>query len=194
MNVMTRGAILLAGMFTLTPPLAARQEPPQLRFEVESIRQSASQGPSFLSVTGDRFTATNFPLRVLIRNAYRLQPSQLLGAPAWLDDRYDIVAKSPVRITGDAQREMLRMLLADRFRLVVHTETHELPIYALLLNAQDGRLGPRLTPFQTDCAGVRAGRVPPPPASTPQRPVCDWTGGTGYFVAGGITMSAFAEA
>src|SRR5687767_10302694 len=108
MNVMTRGAILLAGMFTLTPPLAARQEPPQLRFDVESIRPSTSQGPSFLSVTGDRFTATNFPLRVLIRNAYRLQPSQLLGAPAWLDDRYDIVAKSPVRVTGDAQREMLR--------------------------------------------------------------------------------------
>lgn len=111
-----------------------------------------------------------------------------------LDLRRAIAAKSPVRITSDSQREMLRALLAERFGLVAHTETHELPIYALALNRSDGRLGPRLAPFKTDCAAVRAGRIPSPPPSSPQRPVCNWTGGTGYFAAGRITMSTFAEA
>ena len=184
--------LLAAGLVTSTSADGPQLQ--QSRFEVESIKRNTSIGPSFLSVAGDRFTATNFPLRILIRNAYRLQPPQLIGGPDWLDDRYDILAKSPVPITSDGQREMLRALLAERFRLVVHAEKRESPIYALVLNRADGRLGPRLTRVQVDCAAVRAGRLPAPTPSQPQRPVCDWTGGTGYFLSGGVTMSVFADA
>src|SRR5262245_23642812 len=88
------------------------------RFEVASIKRNNSNGPGFMTVSGDRFTATNFPLRIFIRNAFRLQPAQLIGGPDWLDDEhYDIVAKSPVRLTSDTLRQMEQALLVDRFEL-----------------------------------------------------------------------------
>jgi uncharacterized protein (TIGR03435 family) len=39
---------------------------------------------------------------------------------------------------------MFRRLLADRFKLTVHTETRELPIYVLVMARSDRRPGPRL--------------------------------------------------
>src|SRR6476469_9351317 len=82
-----------------------------LRFEAVSIKRNISNGPSFMTVSGDRFTATNFPLRLFVRNAFRLQPAQLIGGPDWLDDEhYDIVAKSRERLSGEAVREMEQTL------------------------------------------------------------------------------------
>ena len=46
---------------------------------------------------------------------------------------------------------MLRGLLAERFKLVVHNETKEQPIYALVLARTDGRLGPQMKPSTLDC-------------------------------------------
>jgi uncharacterized protein (TIGR03435 family) len=71
---------------------------------------------------------------------------QIQGGPSWAArDRYDVTAK--VVSEGDADPSALsdseraewtrrlrlrtRALLADRFRLVVHNETRELPIYTL---------------------------------------------------------------
>ena len=51
---------------------------------------------------------------------------------------------------------MLRTLLADRFKLVMHKETKELPIFELVLARQDGKLGPQLRPAAVDCAARAA--------------------------------------
>ena len=56
---------------------------------------------------------------------------------------------------------MLRGLLADRFKLVVHNETRELPIYALVKARSDGRLGPQINPAAVDCAAARGRGAPP---------------------------------
>ena len=40
--------------------------------------------------------------------------------------------------------QLLRSLLADRFKLKAHTESRELPLYDLVLARSDGRLGPDL--------------------------------------------------
>jgi uncharacterized protein (TIGR03435 family) len=79
------------------------------------------------------------PLRQLIQMAYH-QPFQLEGGPSWINaDRFDIVAKTEnvpapqtPGVPGPIQL-MMRTLLADRFRLVVHREIKEQPIYALVM-------------------------------------------------------------
>jgi uncharacterized protein (TIGR03435 family) len=77
------------------------------------------------------------------------------GGPAWLKaDRYEIVAKAE----GDASPDMmngpmLQALLEDRFKLKVHRDTREIPVYALTV----AKGGAKLRPFQegscTHCGG-----------------------------------------
>jgi uncharacterized protein (TIGR03435 family) len=55
---------------------------------------------------------------------------------------------------------MLRALLADRFQLIVHTETREAPMYALVFARDDGRLGPGLRKASVDCEAVQAPGTP----------------------------------
>jgi uncharacterized protein (TIGR03435 family) len=54
------------------------------------------------------------------------------GPDALSTDRYDVIAK----VSPDASKEqrmlMLQALLAERFKLVVHRESKELPIYKLV--------------------------------------------------------------
>jgi len=59
---------------------------------------------------------------------------------------------------------MVRALLEDRFKLVVHEETRELPVYDLvILRGDRGELGPQLHP--TACYREQQA---PPPGSTGQ--------------------------
>ena len=51
---------------------------------------------------------------------------------------------------------MLQNLLADRFQLILHRETKDMAIYALVLARADGKLGPQLKPAATDCAAMMA--------------------------------------
>jgi uncharacterized protein (TIGR03435 family) len=106
-------------------------------------------------------TATNVPLRLLIRTSYQLQDFQLVGAPDWIaSERFDILAKAegdvpptPPRGQPGPMQLMLRTLLAERFKLVVQHETRELPIYALVL----ARIHPDVLTTYSDCeshAGV----------------------------------------
>jgi uncharacterized protein (TIGR03435 family) len=181
---------LVCGGLALTS-LSARgraQNAAPARFEVESIRRNVSDGPSFLATKGDRFSATNFPLRLLILNAFQVQPNQLIGSPGWLEEHYDIIAKSPETLTPVRQREMIRALLTDRFMLVTHTETRELPIYTLVVARPDGRLGPRMSVSKNDCAGEGRPIVPPP-----RPPVCNWLGSPGSMTSGGIRIGTLVE-
>jgi uncharacterized protein (TIGR03435 family) len=52
---------------------------------------------------------------------------------------------------------MLRTLLEDRFKLAMHSEVREMPIYVLVLAKTGGRLGPRLV--RSDRLRQGAGRT-----------------------------------
>jgi uncharacterized protein (TIGR03435 family) len=92
---------------------------------------------------------------MLIMAAFGLQQEAQLagGPPQLLAAKYDITAKAPVAIIPRKDLpQLLRTLLADRFKLKTHTETRELPIYDLVLARSDGRLGPDLRPSKSECS------------------------------------------
>ena len=182
-------AVCGALVLTLGAARAHAQASAPARFEAAAIKQNVGDGPAFLATKGDRFSATNFPLRLLIQNAFRLMPNQLIGGPGWLDDHYDIIAKSPEPLTPERQREMIRSLLADRFTLVTHGETRELPIYTLVLARADGKLGPRMSVSKNECAGREGRPLAPPPGP----PVCNWFGRPGSMIASGIRIQTLVE-
>src|SRR5688572_22475662 len=142
-------------------------------FEVASVKpnKSGDQRVMIQLPPSGRFTATNIPLRLLLRQAFDVQGFQIVGGPNWLDsDRFDIVAKTPDGMTApDQMRPMLRALLADRFKLVAHNETREMPIYSLALARTDAKLGPALSVAKVDCeARCNAARRGGPPPQCPQ--------------------------
>src|SRR5688572_33264047 len=154
------------GMFFVGRAFLVAQSPTTgPTFEVASVKPTKPSVPLQFVRSPGRFTM-RAPLRVLIQNAYQLlQDAQVVGGPSWwTSDRFDIVAT----VAGNPPPEqiplMLRALLADRFKLVVHTETRELPIYALVLAGRDGKLGERIRPAAFDCLAAR-GKGPPPISS-----------------------------
>ena len=138
-------------------------------FEVASIKKNASGAPASFALRllpGGRVFAQNVPLRDVIRSAYGLEDDQLEGGPSWLkSDRFDLEARGPADVTADTARAMVRTLLTDRLSLVVHTESRQLPIYALVLARSNGTLGPSLRRAGSACAPVTvpSGMPPPPP-------------------------------
>src|SRR5688572_459382 len=131
-------------------------------FEVASVKRNNTGAPggSFVMPPG-RFTATNIPLRVLITNAYQLSFFQVVGGPDWVGtDRFDIAAKAPDDAPPEQTRAMVRTLLRDRFKLAVHMETRDTPIYALVkARADDGLWSDSRTARRSDrCGGTCAWR------------------------------------
>lgn len=87
--------------------------------------------------TGQRLNGAD-TVRGLIMYAYNMKNWQVSGpaqpSPVG-DDFYDVVAKAEgdAAPTKEEFRQMLQSLLADRFKLKVHREMRELPVYALVL-------------------------------------------------------------
>ena len=81
-------------------------------------------------------------LASFISRAYRVRSFQISG-PQWMNTtRFDIFAKLPGGASPDQVLEMLQTLLAERFRLVLHRESKEFPVYMLVV----GKEGPKLAP------------------------------------------------
>jgi uncharacterized protein (TIGR03435 family) len=178
-----RPAILGAGLIIFTSRAAfgqAAAESPT--FEVASVKPAAPQTGMGISVmmrggpgSADpgQITYTNVTLKNVLINAYAVKGYQLSG-PKWLDsERFDIVAKIPKGATKEQFRLMLQNLLAERFKLTLHHETKEFPMYALVV----GKGGPKLKESVDDDA-TASGAAPRdtatgaggPPASAPPPP------------------------
>lgn len=108
-------------------------------FEVASIRPSsaaANEGTSFNVFDGGRVRIANEPVKLLIRVAFQLQNTQIVGGPAWLDtDRFDIEAKTgrPEKVSPAQMSPLMLNLLTERFHLKFHRETKELTVDALVV-------------------------------------------------------------
>src|SRR5262245_42119682 len=148
-----------------------------VRFEVASIRRNL-QGeaeraalPAFATpvpgrsqtLPGGRLRGPNMSVREIIRDAYgyRNRPNgEIVGVlPEWIDkERYDVEARAAHEFPSSTSMGLppvaaavLRALLAELFNLKAHIEVQQRPIYELVMNRADRRLGPNLTPSKGGC-------------------------------------------
>ena len=128
------------------PATAGATPTPTPAFDLADVHASAkTTNPNFTggSLRGDRFIVHNATMVDMLSLAYGFDGDNILSGPSWLDyDRYDISAHAPRDTSPDDVKRMLRALLAERFHLVVHPDTHPVPSYVLRVD----KGGPRLKP------------------------------------------------
>ncbi len=161
----------------------------QPEFEVASIKPAAPQSDGNIRVMmgGDpgRVNYANVTLKNVLARAYDVKSYQITG-PSWLDsERYDIVAKVPDGAPKEQLPAMLQNLLAERFKMKLHRETKDQPVYALVV----GKNGPKLT---------KAAAAPPTRETTghgggPPRRGAMMMFGNGRLEVKGATVAAFAQ-
>ena len=143
-HVMTPWIVLLA-MAVQAAGIAA-QVP---SFEVASVKPvNPPAGPHLVSliINHGRLNIEAAELRQIVGLAYGIQRVRVVGGPGWADsDQFDIAAKAEsADATRDEIRSMLQALLAERFKLVVHRETKEIPAYSLVLAKGGSKLKPAM--------------------------------------------------
>ncbi len=193
---MIRMTIRAAGLIGLASCAAFGQAPAAPAFDVASVKllkmsdiEKAKARDSIESSPGG-LTMRNVSLRLCLQWAYDVKDYQVSG-PLWVEsERYEIMAKAAGPASDREMKPMLQALLADRFKLTLHREKKDLPVYALI----QGKNPPKLQPSdETWPKGLKiVGRaVTLPHLSMPQladmltrqmdRPVVDLTGLTGFF-------------
>jgi uncharacterized protein (TIGR03435 family) len=194
---MIRGILLSL----LLPIVAFAQSGPT--FEVASIRPSSEQVTQVsagLRIAGSQVRVTSMSLKDYIGMAYSVRPQQIAG-PDWLgQERFDLAATIPAGGSAAQLSAMLRALLAERFKMTMHRETKEIPVYALSVSKSGFRLQPSTAPAATP---ETVGEKPPAVNVT----ASGSGGGVGVDLGGGssftlgnnrlevkkMTMMSFAE-
>jgi uncharacterized protein (TIGR03435 family) len=113
-------------------------------FEVASVKRSPPPTGNGINSTmrldPGRLTCSNVSLKKLIYESYAVKEYQV-SAPDWLGTEiYDIAATVPPGATRDDVQLMIQNLLAERFRLALHRDTREMPVYALVVGKSGSKL------------------------------------------------------
>lgn len=136
---------------------------PEFKYEVALIKPNKSTTVRFRDRNlPNGFIRSGVTVMDLFQQAYRSGPplrrDQILGPPSWFySERYFIDAKMDDSIADEVQKLapdqrqlalqiMLQRLLADRFKLNVHREARQFPIYTLVVS----KGGPKLKAAKAD--------------------------------------------
>jgi uncharacterized protein (TIGR03435 family) len=150
-------ALLLVASSILAPGMSSglAQQSAEPRFEVSSVKRNMSgDAGGGMRLVGARFEATNVPAWMLVMDAYGLRSYELAAErPAWVDQElFDVRATAGRVASRNEFRQMVRAMLAERFKLAVHREPREVRGYSLVVANRGGKLGPGLgAPCQADC-------------------------------------------
>ena len=150
--------------------LAAHAQAPA--FDVVSVKRAVpgTPGSRVRFLPGGRFVGENVAIQFVIQQAYDVRDFQIIAAPQWraiiadgFESRYQIEGRGPESATEPQLKEMVKTLLADRFKLRLHTETRNLPVYALV----------------PDSGGVKGARAPDGKGGGIMLMLPGWTRGQG---------------
>jgi bla regulator protein BlaR1 len=160
--------LLSAAIVTIALPLAAAFVEPSSPFTDTSSSSPVVHDPSFATAAITRNTTGEAPsgqanrpggfelravtLGRVIANAWHVRDFQISGAPDWFaTDRFDIIATATGNPPMREKWLMVQTLLADYFKLRVHTESRDRTSYDLVMTRANGRPGPQLHRSPTSC-------------------------------------------
>ncbi len=164
-----------------------------LQFEAASVKlhtiATPSTGRQGIEETPGLVRIEDLSLKSVIGIAYGVKNFQIEG-PGWLDTVHvDVTAKPPTGYQHSQLQVLLRGLLADRFKLVVHHESKEVPAFALVVAKGGPKLHEATKP--RDFFTARPGLIQGARVSTAQlagalarllgNPVADETGLTAMY-------------
>ena len=182
-------ALIVMAVVDGYPQSTTAPQPPAVKgdkvgFDVASVRESKPNvGPNmnFPLGAGDTYgpsggllLTTNLPLIVYIIFAYKIADAYEMHAlqqqlPQWaISTGFDIRARAEnPNPTKDQMRKMMQALLADRFKLITHYETQQVPVFGLVPQ-KPGKIGPKLRRHptgDTSCSTTPPGMVSGPAAT-----------------------------
>jgi len=150
------------GLLNVTPSRAESPLSSVPKFASVSIKPHPAEKQGFMMQKmmmapvrdGGGFTARGVSLHSLLRGAYMVQETQIVGEPDWAkSEKYDIDAKvdpslaEQTRNLGDTQdrlraQQMLQQMLADYFKVSLHQEVQDQPVYELVVGEGGSKLQP----------------------------------------------------
>lgn len=169
-NLFTLIALLTAGLLHASPARAQSQTQavpptaPTMEYDVATIKPNKSDIAPAALTADDGVDMRNIPLGILMGIAFGVSNDRITAGPEWLSDRYDISAKFTPDVADalkklnpldrrTARQNMLKALLTERFKIVFHRDTKELPVF-LLVVAKGGPKLPEGKPADASSDGV----------------------------------------
>ncbi len=144
------GAVLLLGAV-----FGQAAVPPA--FDLADVHSSRHVTNPFMRggvLRGGRYDVRTASMVDLIAAAYGVEAEKVQGGPSWLDvDRFDISAKAPADTPLETVKLMLQSLLADRFKLKVHNDNKQMPVFTLSMGKGKPKLKESEGKAQSGCQG-----------------------------------------
>jgi uncharacterized protein (TIGR03435 family) len=203
---------LLAGitLFALTRGGAFAQDDSAIAFEAATIkafptgapiRMSGCQGGPGSDNPG-RIECEYVTLKMLLMRAYKVKSQEIFGPGLLESEHFNIVAKLPQGATRTQVPMMFRNLLAERFKLTLHHEDREMPVFSLMV--AKGGLKIKLSspaPTDADDPAPAGGKLPIGPDGFPILRRSSFAGGSvilyrdgrARLQAGNTQLSSLAE-
>lgn len=170
------------------PLIRAQSKPPA--FEVATIKLNVTGARSGgVRPRPGRLIISNMTVKGMVAFVYKVRDFQISGGPDWVNSsHYDIEAIAEGNPNQDQFKRMLQTLLQDRFKLVLHHDSKELPIYELTV--AKGGLKLQLLK-EGDCIVYDAAH-PPKPGQRSSDGCDNLSNGRGSFDATSATMAQVA--
>jgi uncharacterized protein (TIGR03435 family) len=170
-------------------------------FEVASIRPSSeqvNQVSAGVRIDGSQVRLVGMSLKDYIGMAYSVKPQQIAG-PDWLgQERFDIAATIPAGGSSEQFPAMMQRLLVERFKMTIHRETREFPVYSLGVARGGATIQPSTAP-SPEATGEKTPAVNVTASGTGGGAAVDLGGGSSFAFGNDrlevkkMTMESFAE-
>jgi hypothetical protein len=131
----TKWRLVALGVLAALAGTAFGQSEPKPSFEIADVHASAPSSTPYLRGPwwqGVRYELKTASMVELIAFAYGVDEDKVYGGPSWVEfDRFDVIAKALPNTPPEKLKVMLQSLLADRFKLVVHSGGKPFPGWAM---------------------------------------------------------------